>query len=131
MVQLSKVQKDTNWTGMCVLPWNSRSCSCSGIYRSSRLQMFFEICVLKNFTIFTGKHLCWSCFFKKIFFGVTFFNFIKKRPRGSCFPVNTAQFLRTAIFRTPLVTASEFLTKLAENKCEENHFSVDFFSEIS
>ena len=25
-------------------------------------QMFFKIRVLKNFTIFTGKHLCWSHF---------------------------------------------------------------------
>ena len=37
--------------------------SCSGIYRSSHLQMIFKICVLENFTIFTGKHLCWSHFF--------------------------------------------------------------------
>ena len=31
-------------------------------YRSSRLQMFFKIGVLKNFAIFTGKHMCWSLF---------------------------------------------------------------------
>ena len=30
--------------------------------RSSRLQMFFKIGVLKNFAIFTGKHPCWSLF---------------------------------------------------------------------
>ena len=24
--------------------------------------MFFKIAVLKNFTIYTGKHLCWSLF---------------------------------------------------------------------
>ena len=29
------------------------------------------------------------------------------------------------------MTASGFLTKLAENNCEENNFSVEFFSEIS
>ena len=29
------------------------------------------------------------------------------------------------------MVASGFLTKLAENNCEENHFSVEFFSEIS
>ena len=28
--------------------------------RSSRLQMIFKIDVLKDFAIFTGKHLCWS-----------------------------------------------------------------------
>ena len=30
--------------------------------RSSRSQMFFQMCVLKNFANFTGKHLCWSLF---------------------------------------------------------------------
>ena len=35
--------------------------------RSSRLQMFFKIGVLKNFAIFTEKHLCWSLFLIKLF----------------------------------------------------------------
>ena len=30
-----------------------------------RLLSFFEIGVLKNFTLFTGKHLCWSLFLIK------------------------------------------------------------------
>ena len=30
--------------------------------RSSHLQIFFNICFLKIFAIFTGKHLCWSLF---------------------------------------------------------------------
>ena len=34
------------------------------IYRSSFSQMFFKIGVLKNFAIYTGKHLCWSLFNK-------------------------------------------------------------------
>ena len=34
--------------------------------RSSHLQMFFKICVLKSFANFTGKHLCWSLFLKKL-----------------------------------------------------------------
>ena len=29
-------------------------------YRSSLLQMFFKIDVLKNFANFTGKHQCWN-----------------------------------------------------------------------
>ena len=29
-------------------------------YRNSRSEMFFKIGFLINFTIFTGKHLCWS-----------------------------------------------------------------------
>ena len=34
---------------------------CSNI----RSQMFFKTVVLKNFAIFTGKHLCWSLFLLK------------------------------------------------------------------
>ena len=30
--------------------------------RTSRSQMFFKIGVLRNFAIFTGKHMCWSLF---------------------------------------------------------------------
>ena len=33
---------------------------------SSCLQIFFKIGVLKNFTIFTGKQLCWSLFLVKL-----------------------------------------------------------------
>ena len=32
-------------------------------FKSSRSQMFFKIGVFNTFTIFTGKHLCWSHFF--------------------------------------------------------------------
>ena len=35
------------------------------MYRSSRLQLFFKIRVLKNFAIFTVKHLRWSLFLIK------------------------------------------------------------------
>ena len=34
--------------------------------RSSRSQMLFKIGVFKNFANFTGKHLCWSLFLKKL-----------------------------------------------------------------
>ena len=44
---------------------------------SSRSQMLFKI-VLKDFAIFTGKHLCWSLFLKAC-------NSIKKRLRHRCF----------------------------------------------
>ena len=35
-----------------------------GLARSGRSQMFFKICVLKNFENFTGKHLSWSLLIK-------------------------------------------------------------------
>ena len=41
-------------------PWDSYK------MRSSRSQKFFKIGVLKNFAIFTGKHLCWSLFLIKL-----------------------------------------------------------------
>ena len=55
--------------------------------------MFFKIGILKNFTNFTGKHLCWSLFFIKLAC-----NFIKKRLQHRRFPVKSANFFRTAIF---------------------------------
>ena len=47
--------------------------------------------VLKNFAIFTRKHLCWSpqaC------------NFIKKKLQYRCFVVNITKILRTPILKT-------------------------------
>ena len=39
---------------------------CNLMGTSSRSQMFFKIAVLKNFTHFTGKDLCWSLFLTKL-----------------------------------------------------------------
>ena len=44
-------------------PCNSESLKQS---KSSRSQMFFKICSLKNFAIFTEKRLCWGPFLKKL-----------------------------------------------------------------
>ena len=35
-------------------------------FRSSRSPIFFKIGVFKNFTKFTGEHLCWSLFLKRL-----------------------------------------------------------------
>ena len=35
-------------------------------FKSSCLQMFFKIDVLKNLAMLTGKHLCWSYFLTKL-----------------------------------------------------------------
>ena len=58
--------------------------------KSSRLQMFFKIGVLKSFANFTGKHLCWSLFKKT--FRLKVFNFILKRLQHRCFSVNFKHF---------------------------------------
>ena len=60
--------------------------------RSSHLQMFFKIGVLKNFAIFTGKHRSWSLFLTALQVS----NFIKKRHQHKCFPVYIVKFLRIA-----------------------------------
>ena len=56
--------------------------------RSSRPVVFCKKGVLRNFTKFTGKHLCQSLFFNKV-------SFLKKRLWHRRFPVNFAKFLRT------------------------------------
>ena len=64
------------------------------ILKSSYPRCTVEKGVFKNFTNFTGKHLCWS----KLQ-GWRAYNFIKKNFLHSCFPVNFAKFLRTPIFK--------------------------------
>ena len=59
--------------------------------------MYFRIGVLKNFAMFTGKHLCWSLFFNK-YAGLKACNFIKKRLQHRFFPVKFAKILRTPFF---------------------------------
>ena len=54
-------------------------------------ELFYKKGVLKNLAKFTGKHLCWSFFFKKVA-GLSL--------QHRCFPVNFAKFLRT-LYRTP------------------------------
>ena len=54
--------------------------------------------VLKDFAIFTGKHLCWSLFLKKNT-NLQAWNFIKKRLKHMYFTVNIAKLLRTFILK--------------------------------
>ena len=98
--------KKVNWN--FVMQWCSRS---------SRSQMFFKICVIKNAAIFTGKHLCCSLLLIE-FIKNLICNFIKKRLQHRCFPVNIAKSLGTVFFyRTPPVAPSVLLIKscMAEN----------------
>ena len=53
--------------------------------------------VLRNFTKFTGKHLCQSLFFNKVA-GLRPATLLKKRLWHRCFPVNFVKFLRTPSF---------------------------------
>ena len=77
---------------------NAENCRKHHRYRKGRSQMFFKKDVLKNFSIFTGKHLCWSLLLNKwqVFRSAAL---LKKRLQHSCFPVNIAKFLRTAFLQ--------------------------------
>ena len=70
-------------------------------FRSSRPDVFYKKGALRNFTKFTGKHLCQSLFSNKVA-GLTPATLLKKRLWQRCFPVNFVKFLRT-----PLVAASD------------------------
>ena len=51
--------------------------------------------VLKNFLIFTGKHLSWGLFLIKL----QACRFIEKRLQHWCFPLHVKKFLRTPILK--------------------------------
>ena len=72
--------------------------------------MFFKIGILKNFVIFTGKHLCWSLFLIKLTQKTS------KKLKHRCFLVNIAEFLRTLFLRTPPVAASAVLKKFVDSQ---------------
>ena len=64
------------------------------VYRSSRPGVFCKKGVLRNFSKFTGKHLCRSPFFNEVA-GLRPAILLKKSLRHRCFPVNFAKLLRT------------------------------------
>ena len=51
--------------------------------------------ILKNFVIFTRKHLCWNPFLIKL----QAYKFIEKRLQHWCFPLHVRKFLRTPILK--------------------------------
>ena len=61
-------------------------------------EVLYKNTVVKNFVIFTGKHLCWSLFFNRNA-GLQTRNFIKKRLQHRCFLDNAAKFISTAILK--------------------------------
>ena len=63
------------------------------VLRSSHKVCSVRKGVLKNFTKFTGKHLCQSLFFNKVA-GLRSATLLKKRLWHTCFPVNFTKFTR-------------------------------------
>ena len=75
--------------------------------RSSCPEVFGKKGVIKNFTKFTGKHLCESLFLNEVA-ALRPATLLKKKIWRTCFPVNFVKFFRATFFyRTPLVAASE------------------------
>ena len=71
-------------------------------FKSSRSKMFFKIGVLKNYAIFTGKHLCWNLFLINL-------QALRCRPEGDSKKrgLNTVYFYKQLFYRTPPMAASE------------------------
>ena len=67
------------------------------LYRSSRPEVLCKKDFLRNFTKFTGKHLCQSLFLNKLA-GLSPVTLLKKRLWHRCFPVNFVKFLRTPFY---------------------------------
>ena len=65
------------------------------IFRSSHWRCSIKKGVHTNFAVFTGRHLCWSLFLKKLHF----WNFIKTRLQHKCSSVNLVKFLGTPILK--------------------------------
>ena len=65
--------------------------------RSSRPEVFCKKGVVRNFTKFTGKHLCQRLFFNKVA-DLRPATLLKKSLWYRCFPVNFVKFLTTPFF---------------------------------
>ena len=75
------------------------------LLRSSCPDVFCEKNVLRNFTKFTGKHLCQSLFFNKVADSAC--NFIKKETLAQAFSYEFCEVSKNTFFyRTPLLAAS-------------------------
>ena len=87
--------------------------------------------VLKNFAIFTGKTPVLESLFNKAA-GLQGFNFIKKKFRQGCFPVNIAKFLKTPILRN--IWKWLLLTMLSYNpqssQCCPNTFETNYTTKL-
>ena len=69
---------------------------------------------------------------ESVFDKVAGLQFFQKETPTQVFSCEYCEIFKDSFFnRTPLIAASGFLTKPSENKGEENHFSVEFFSEVS
>ena len=77
-------------------------------FKPWRSQMLFKIGFLRNFTLFTGKYLCWSLYLIDLQAWTP--PTLSKKIQHKCFLVNIAKFFRTpSFYRTLPVAASATL----------------------
>ena len=88
-------------------------------------QFFNKTTVLKNFAIFTEKHLRWSLFLNKNV-GLQSWNSIKKRLQHRFFPVNIAKFLRTPVLENICERLFERFSTWASNNKEHGNWRGHF-----
>ena len=80
-------------------------CFLFSFLRNSLPEVFCKNVVLKNFAVFTGKHLCQSLFFNKVAGAAS--NFIKKETLAQVFSCEFCKiFKKSFSYRTPPVAAS-------------------------
>ena len=78
-------------------------------FRSSRPEVFCKEGVLRNFSKFTGKHLCQSLFFNKVAGQAC--DFIKKETLAKLFSCEFCEVSKSTFF-------TEHLPVTASNKCK-------------
>ena len=95
----------------------------STIFRTAT-GLFHKNTILKNFVIFTGKHLCLSFFFNAMWVC----NFIKKRLQHQYFLVNIAKLARTFILKNIYKQILLHLRKVFSKNFFSSNFLHHFFT---
>ena len=118
------------WPNFTIVKYNSKI---SIIYHQIKIskryneQVFNKKAALKNFAIFTEKHLPSSLFLNKNV-GLQSWNFIKKRLQHRFFPVNIAKFLRTPVLENICERLFERFPTWASNITRNMGIEEDIFS---
>ena len=83
------------------------------IFRSSHMQMFFKTGVIRNFAVFTEKHLVLKCLFNKVadLMACNFFWSLSESSTQVFYCEYCKIFTKSIFYRTPLVAAFVILIK--------------------
>ena len=86
------------------------------IFKNSPSDMFCKNSVLKDFAIFTGKHLCWSLFLS---YRPQDCNFIKKEAPAKVFSCEFYKIFKNIFLsRTPPVADAYILSYIGSMQCK-------------